>query len=69
MGCSTPDFPVHHQLPELAQTHVYILIICYVFNYSKIKISKRSDGNNGAGPYGAFLEKTPFAISSAVAPL
>ena len=21
--CSTPDFPVHHQLPELAQTHVH----------------------------------------------
>ena len=23
MNCSTPDFPVHHQLPELAQTHVH----------------------------------------------
>ena len=22
-GCSTPGFPVHHQLPELAQTHVH----------------------------------------------
>ena len=22
MNCSTPDFPVHHQLPELAQTRV-----------------------------------------------
>ena len=22
MGCSTPGLPVHHQLPELAQTHV-----------------------------------------------
>ena len=22
MDCSTPVFPVHHQLPELAQTHV-----------------------------------------------
>ena len=22
MDYSTPDFPVHHQLPELAQTHV-----------------------------------------------
>ena len=22
MDCSTPAFPVHHQLPELAQTHV-----------------------------------------------
>ena len=23
MDCSMPDFPVHHQLPELVQTHVY----------------------------------------------
>ena len=23
MDCSTPDFPVHHQLPEPAQTHVH----------------------------------------------
>ena len=23
VDCSTPDFPVHHQLPELAQTHVH----------------------------------------------
>ena len=22
MDCSTPGFPFHHQLPELAQTHV-----------------------------------------------
>ena len=23
MNCSMPGFPVHHQLPKLAQTHVY----------------------------------------------
>ena len=23
MGCSTPSFLVHHQLPELTQTHVH----------------------------------------------
>ena len=23
MNCGTPGFPVHHQLPELAQTHVH----------------------------------------------
>ena len=23
MNCSTPGFPVHHQLPEFAQTHVH----------------------------------------------
>ena len=25
MDCSTPGFPVHHQLPEFAQTHVHIV--------------------------------------------
>ena len=35
MDCSTPGFPVHHQLPELAQTHVHRvmpsnhLILCH----------------------------------------
>ena len=23
MDCSTPDFPAHHQLPELTQIHVH----------------------------------------------
>ena len=23
MDCSTPDFPVHHQLPEFTQTHIH----------------------------------------------
>ena len=23
MDCSTPGLPVHHQLPEFTQTHVY----------------------------------------------
>ena len=23
MNCSMPGFPAHHQLPELAQTHVH----------------------------------------------
>ena len=23
MDCSMPGFPIHHQLPELAQTHVH----------------------------------------------
>ena len=25
MDCSTSGFPVHHQLPELAQTHVHLV--------------------------------------------
>ena len=25
MDCSTPGFPVHHQIPELTQTHVHLV--------------------------------------------
>ena len=25
MDCNTPGFPVHHQLPELTQTHVHLI--------------------------------------------
>ena len=25
MNCSTPGFPVHHQLPDLTQTHVHLV--------------------------------------------
>ena len=32
MGCSMPSFPVHHQLPELAQTHVHQVSQCYITN-------------------------------------
>ena len=27
MDCSTPGFPVHHQLPELAQTHIHRVVM------------------------------------------
>ena len=27
MGCSTPGFPVHHHLPEPAQTHVHWVVM------------------------------------------
>ena len=27
MDCSTPGFPVHHQFPELTQTHVYRVVM------------------------------------------
>ena len=33
MDCSTPGFPVHHQLPEPTQTHVL-----HAFNFSSISI-------------------------------
>ena len=27
MDCSTPGFPVHHQLPELTQTHAHVWVM------------------------------------------
>ena len=27
MDCSMPDFPVHHQLLKLAETHVYLVVM------------------------------------------
>ena len=53
MGCSTPGFPAHHQLPELAQTHVHwvgqsfpasgsflMSQFCYIIEYiTKIKLA------------------------------
>ena len=37
MDCSTPGFPVHHQVPEPTQTHVDDAIQPYILNrYRKI---------------------------------
>ena len=33
MDCSTPGFPVHHQLLELAQTHVHQVIDAIQLSY------------------------------------
>ena len=30
VDCSMPGFPVHHRLPELAQTHVHQVLFLYV---------------------------------------
>ena len=34
MDCSTPGFPVHHQLPEFTQTHVHPTISSSVIPFS-----------------------------------
>ena len=34
VNCSTPGFPVHHQVPELAQTHVHPTISSSVIPFS-----------------------------------
>ena len=45
VDCSTPAFPVHHQLPELAQTHVHRvgvpschLILCCPLNTNNLEL-------------------------------
>ena len=41
MDCSTPGFPVHHQLPELTQTHVSVSNAIQP-SHKSIKVSKSS---------------------------
>ena len=38
MDCSTPGSPVHHQLPDLSQTHVHIYSFIYIYIYIYIYI-------------------------------
>ena len=40
MGCSMPGFPVYHQLPELAQTHVHSVSLCH----PSIRVFSRESG-------------------------
>ena len=53
MDCSTPGFPVHHQLPELAQTHELVmpsnhLILCHPLLLPSIFPSIRVFSNESA---------------------
>ena len=42
MDCSTPGFPVHPQLPELAQTHAVELVIAtFMLKYFSGKDEER----------------------------
>ena len=45
MDCSTPGFPVHHQLLELAQTHVHHSTKCYKV-YKKVKYMNKHSLKN-----------------------
>ena len=42
MNCSTPCFPVHHQVPELAQTYVHPTISSSVIPFSCLQSSPAS---------------------------
>ena len=41
MDRSTPGFPVHHQLPELAQTHVHRILIFPILNLNALNKKKK----------------------------
>ena len=74
MDCSTPGFPVHHQLPERTQTHVYRVGDAIqtshplsspsppAFNLSSIKVfTNESVLPNGWSKYWSFsLSISPF---------
>ena len=45
MDCSMPGFPVHHQLPELTQTHVHSTISSSVIPFSSCLQSCTASGS------------------------
>ena len=45
MDCSMPGFPVHHQFPELAQTHVHRVS-------DAIQLSHANQPSHGYSPWG-----------------
>ena len=70
MDCSTPGFPVHHQLPELAQTHVYWVgdaiqpsTIVIIFILPEGEDQPLGRGEAGQGPRGQPSRLIPRAHS------
>ena len=62
MDCSTPGLPVHHQLPEVAQTHVHRVIVqitgldtygtdIFCVSNSVLDFTGLSKGNKTRDPY------------------
>ena len=63
MDYSTPGFPVHHQLPELAQTHVYPTISSSVVPFSSCL---QSFPASGSFPMSQFFASGGQSISASV---
>ena len=72
MDCSTPGFPVHHQLPEPAQTHVHQvgdasnhLILCHPFLllFSVFPSSRVFSSESALGIRWLKYESLSFSIS------
>ena len=55
MDCSTPDFPVHHQLPELAQTHIHWVSEKYEPTVSSFSSHLQSFPASGSFPMSQFF--------------
>ena len=60
MDCSMPGFPVHHQLLELAQTHVHPTISSSVVPFSSCL---QSFPASGSFPVGQFFASGGFSFS------
>ena len=62
LDCSMPGFPVHHQLPELAQIHVHRwchpIILCSVVPFSCLQIFPAS----GSFPLSCFLRQVASVL-------
>ena len=55
MGCSTPGFPVLHNLPELAQTHVHWVGDAIQPSHLLLPLSSQSFLTSGSFPMSWFL--------------
>ena len=55
MNCSTPGFPVHYQLPELAQTHVRWVSDAIQPSHSVVPFRLRSFPASGSFPMSRFF--------------
>ena len=72
MDCSTPGFPVHHQLPEPAQTHVHCISDAIQPSHSVIPFSFRLQTFPASGSFqmSQFFESTywSFSFSFSISP-
>ena len=70
--CSTPDLPVHHQLPELAQTHVHCVSDAISSSVSPLSSCPQSFPASGSFPINHFFASSgtqSIGVSTPVLPM
>ena len=60
--CSTPGFPVHHQLPELAQTHIHRVSDAVQLSHPQLSPSPPAFGWVGKIPWRRAWQPTPVFL-------